>query len=93
MFLFLDCEVDPSIGPNGNVNCTTVGTTRICRPFCNTNYDFDTVAYLDPVVCGFETGFVWNIKTEDNPTGQLPSCVGKHGNVSNGKHGSQLFVM
>ena len=62
-FLFLDCEVDPSIGSNGNVNCTTVGTTRICRPFCNTNYDFDTVAYLDAVVCGLETGFVWNIKS------------------------------
>ena len=65
------------MGPHGHANCTTTGTTRVCRPYCDKNYDFDTDMYLE-AVCGLETGYMWNIKTEDNPTGQMPSCVGMY---------------
>ena len=72
-----DCYKDPELD-NGDANCTWSGTTRVCKPFCKEGYDFDTDMYLDIVMCGLDTGYTWNIDTEDNPSGQLPSCVSKY---------------
>lgn len=68
-----DCLADPPL-ENGDANCSWIDAARVCKPFCNEGFDFDSEMFLNAVICGRETGYNWNIETEDNQLGELPSC-------------------
>ncbi|XP_060607327.1 sushi, von Willebrand factor type A, EGF and pentraxin domain-containing protein 1-like [Ruditapes philippinarum] len=76
-----ECGKDPTTLDNGNMNCVSENDEkRVCRPTCNDGYEFDSDLYINSsgIVCGPDTGYVWNINNEDNPESQIPSCQPKH---------------
>ncbi len=51
------------------------GMTR-CQLTCDERYDFDREP-LPEYKCGINTGYEWNLLTEDNPKGRFPNCMGR----------------
>ncbi|XP_052787819.1 uncharacterized protein LOC128222748 [Mya arenaria] len=71
-----ECNEDPEDPENGAINCSwTSNVTKECFPFCQDGFAFDSDEFLDHIECGPNTGFTWNIRNEDNPKAQIPSCT------------------
>ena len=77
-----ECDNEPTKLENGNMNCEWEDEeTHVCRPTCNDGYEFDSDLFVNKdIVCGPETGYLWNIKNADNPDGNIPSCQGEYSN-------------
>ncbi|WAR32006.1 CSPG2-like protein [Mya arenaria] len=71
-----ECNEDPEDPENGALNCSwTSKETKECFPFCQEGFAFDSDEFIDHIECGPNTGFTWNIRNEDNPKAQIPSCT------------------
>ncbi|KAH3791320.1 hypothetical protein DPMN_144803 [Dreissena polymorpha] len=52
-----------------------MGTIRQCYPFCDDGYAFDSDLFLDNIMCGPDTGYVWNIRSDENPDSKIGTCT------------------